>query len=97
MRHYRVLLSVFVLLFSATLFAAEPVNINTADASQLATAIKGIGPAKATAIVVYRKANGLFKSLDELAKVKGIGVKTVNKNRENLTIGLKTNEEKKTK
>jgi transcriptional accessory protein Tex/SPT6 len=41
---------------------AEPVNINTADATALAKALDGIGPAKAKAIVSYREKNGPFKS-----------------------------------
>lgn len=54
----------------------QPVNINSADAVQLAT-LKGIGPKKAEAIVQYRKTHGQFKSVDALASVKGIGLKGV--------------------
>ncbi len=76
---------IFSLLFaSAHLLAA--VNINTATAEQLADAMKGVGPSKAQAIVDYRKAHGPFKSVDELVQVKGIGLKTVEKNREQLTV-----------
>jgi len=56
--------------------AQAPVNINTADVKALST-LKGIGPAKAQAIVDYRKANGKFAAADDLAKVKGIGAKIV--------------------
>ena len=73
------------LLFSGPLLAA-PVNLNTADAATLATTIKGIGLKKAEAIVAYRENNGPFKSVDDLAFVKGIGQKTVDRNRENLRI-----------
>jgi competence protein ComEA len=56
-------------------FAA--VDINSADEAGL-DAIKGVGPAKAKAIVEERKKNGAFKSLDDVAaRVKGIGEKTV--------------------
>ncbi len=76
---------IFSLLFaSAHLLAA--VNINTATAEQIAEAMKGVGPSKAQAIVDYRKNHGPFKSVDELVKVKGIGLKTVEKNREQLTV-----------
>lgn len=51
-------------------FAA--VNINTATVEELQT-VKGIGPAKAKAIVEYREKNGAFKSVDDLDHVKGIG------------------------
>lgn len=54
----------------------QPVNINAADVTQLAT-LKGIGPKKAEAIVAYRSEHGSFKTVDDLAKVKGIGLKSV--------------------
>ncbi|MGE5320555.1 MAG: ComEA family DNA-binding protein [Hyphomicrobiaceae bacterium] len=57
-------------------FAA--VNINTATQSQL-EAVKGLGPAKAKAIITYRDAHGRFKSLDELDNVKGFGSASVEK------------------
>lgn len=52
----------------------QPVNINTADSSQLET-LKGIGGAKAQAILDYRAQHGAFKSVEELAHVKGMGEK----------------------
>lgn len=72
------------LALSLPLFAAagEPVNINTADAATIADGLNGIGEAKARAIVEYREKNGPFKSADELVNVKGVGLKTVEKNRE---------------
>ncbi len=67
--------------------AADPaVNINSANAEQLAS-LNGIGDSKAAAIVAWRQANGPFRSVEQLAEVKGIGLKTVEKNRERLTIG----------
>lgn len=57
----------------------NPININTATAEQLSQ-VKGIGPAKAAAIVKYREQNGLFSSTDELAQVRGIGKKIVTEN-----------------
>lgn len=62
--------------------AAQPVNVNTADAGTIASSLKGVGQTKAEAIVAYREKNGAFKSADDLAKVKGIGDKTVAANRE---------------
>ena len=82
---FKSLLLSLVLSFSA--FAAGPVNINTADAAALAANLHGIGPAKAQAIVEHRQANGPFKSADQLAAVKGIGLATVEKNRERIQVG----------
>lgn len=59
---------------------AQQVNINSASADLIAETLKGIGPAKAKAIVEWRKANGKFKSLEELVQVKGIGSATLEKN-----------------
>ena len=69
----------------ASVAPQEAVNINTADAQTL-TKLKGIGPKKADAIVAFRKANGAFKTVDQLADVKGIGAKTVDANRKNIRI-----------
>ena len=66
---------------------AEPVNINTADATALAKALDGIGPAKAKAIVSYREKNGPFKSADQLAMVEGITQKLIEKNRADIRLG----------
>jgi competence protein ComEA len=62
------------------------VNINTATLSEL-EAVKGLGPAKAKAIISYREANGGFKSLDELDNVKGFGKASVDKLKGELSIG----------
>jgi competence protein ComEA len=56
---------------------AGPVNINTADAKTIAKELSGIGLSKAEAIVAYREKNGPFKSAEDLAKVQGVGAKTV--------------------
>lgn len=62
--------------------AAEPrakiaVNINTDDAATLAEGLDGVGLKRAEAIVAYREANGAFRSASELAKVQGIGERTL--------------------
>jgi competence protein ComEA len=66
-------------------FSADSININTADKETLMAVIKGVGETKAEAIITYRKENGGFKSIDELANVKGIGQATIDKHREQLT------------
>lgn len=63
---------------SASAASTAKVNINTATVEQLKT-IKGIGGSKAEAIVEYRTSHGPFKSVDDLASVKGFSSKTVAK------------------
>ena len=75
------------LMLSASAFASTgTVDINSASASELAAAMNGVGLAKAEAIVAYRDQNGPFRSVEQLAEVKGIGLKTVEKNRDRLQI-----------
>ncbi len=62
------------------------VNINTADAATLAEKLNGVGMKKAQAIVSFREQNGLFKSVDDLVNVPGIGKATLEKNRSLLDI-----------
>ena len=69
-------------LFSIWAWAAQPVNVNSASAEEIAEALKGVGLSKAEAIVDYRNNNGEFKHVDELVNVKGIGIRTVDINRE---------------
>ena len=66
-------------------WAISAVNLNTATKEEL-IALPGIGPAKAQAILDYRKANGAFKSVEELKDVKGIGAKRFEKLKPELTV-----------
>lgn len=52
------------------------VDINTASQADLES-IKGLGPVKAKAIIEYRDKYGMFKSVEELTNVKGIGAGTL--------------------
>ena len=79
------LLVLCLLLFGGVAQAAEPVNVNSASAEAIASGMVGIGQAKAQAIVDYRKQHGPFKSVDDLLQVKGIGEKTLARNRERIT------------
>lgn len=65
-------------------FAVETVDINTASVEELADALHGVGLSKAEAIVAYREANGPFTNPDELVNVRGIGMRTVDRNRDRL-------------
>lgn len=66
---------------------AGTVDINKADAATISQQLKGVGPAKAKAIVEYRTAHGAFKSVDELRKVHGIGDKLLAKIRNDVSLG----------
>ncbi len=67
-------------------FAADAIDINTADKATLME-IKGVGEKRADAIIAWREQNGPFKSVDELASVSGIGQSIVDDNRDLLTVG----------
>jgi len=67
--------------------AGPGVDLNTADAATLARELQGIGESRARAIVEHRRRHGPFRSVDELALVRGIGPKTVERNRARLRIG----------
>ena len=86
LKHFSTTLAAMMLL-APLLVRAEPVNINTADATALAKALNGIGPAKAKAIVSYREKNGPFKTADQLAMVEGISQKLIDQNRADIRLG----------
>lgn len=62
-----------------------PISLNSASMQELSE-IKGVGTAKAQAIIDYRKENGGFKELDELTQVKGIGPSILESNRPLLSL-----------
>ncbi|MDX2166368.1 MAG: helix-hairpin-helix domain-containing protein [Deltaproteobacteria bacterium] len=66
--------------------AEAPVNLNTASATEL-EGLKGIGAAKAQAIVEHREKNGQFQSVDDLKLVRGIGDKMLEQLRPQVTVG----------
>ena len=61
------------------------ININTADAVQLAK-LPQVGPKMAQRILDFRKNNGNFKRAQDLMKVKGIGEKVFAKLQPLITI-----------
>lgn len=77
------------LLLAGTALAADKVNINTADAATIDRVLLNVGPSKAEAIVAYRKEHGAFRSAEQLAEVKGIGLAIVEKNRDRIVVGGK--------
>ena len=86
MKRISALLFVLFLGFTPLAIMAAPVNINTADAKALDTALVGVGSKTAAAIVEYRAKHGKFKNADDLLKVKGIGPALLDKNRANITV-----------
>lgn len=75
-----------VLAVQARAAETKVLNLNTASQAEL-VALKGIGPAKAQAIIEYRDKNGSFKSVDDLKLVQGIGSKLLEQLRPQLTTG----------
>jgi competence ComEA-like helix-hairpin-helix protein len=65
---------------------AQPININTADSTQLQL-VPGIGPSTAEKILQMRKSYGAFKSVNDLMAIRGIGPKRLEKMRKYLTLG----------
>ncbi|MBT8421897.1 MAG: helix-hairpin-helix domain-containing protein [Gammaproteobacteria bacterium] len=65
---------------------AGPVNVNTADAETISRELKGIGLAKARAIVQFREQHGAFELPEELLKVKGIGPRVLADNRNDIKV-----------
>ena len=63
-------------------WAAEPVNVNSASVEEISENLNGVGLSKAALIVEYREANGPFTHIDELVNVKGIGIRTIDKNKD---------------
>ncbi|NQV86900.1 MAG: helix-hairpin-helix domain-containing protein [Woeseiaceae bacterium] len=75
-----------VLLSLSALSFAGQVDINTADAKTISAELNGVGLAKAKAIVEYREKHGPFRTADDLTLVKGIGEKTLERNRSDIKV-----------
>lgn len=65
--------------------AFAQVDLNTASQAELES-LPGIGPAKALAILHYRRQQGPFKRIEALQRVPGIGPRTVERLRGDLVV-----------
>lgn len=63
---------------------ASKIDLNKADLAMLIGSFKGIGKKRAETIIAYREAHQGFKSIEELADVKGFGQHFVDNNRDKL-------------
>ena len=61
------------------------ININTADINKL-TELDGIGESKAKTIIEYRTTNGLFKNIEDIKNISGIGESLYNKIKDKITV-----------
>ena len=80
------IIAAFAVFAISSITMAAPVNINTANATEIAAALNGVGLSKAQAIVDYRETNGLFTQPGEIVLVRGIGLSIYEKNKEDILV-----------
>jgi competence protein ComEA len=79
------ILLISMLMAPVFLMAADKINLNTATLEELMT-LERIGPKYAQRIIDYRETHGPFDKIEDLMKVKGIGPKTFEANKDRLTV-----------
>ncbi len=77
--------AISILLVPVYIMAEEKINLNTATLEEL-TKLKRVGPAYAQRIIDYRENYGPFEKIEDLMKVKGIGPKTFDANKDIITV-----------
>ena len=82
----RPLLVLLSLTLAPLLSIAGPVNVNTADADAISRELKGVGLAKAQAIIEHRVAYGAYAAPEDLLNVKGIGPAVLTDNKGNILV-----------
>ncbi len=79
-------MKILTFLMGLSIFLMGSVDINNATAKEL-TQLYGVGEKKSQAIVKYRDTVKCFDSIGALVGVKGIGPKTVEKNKDDIVVG----------
>ena len=79
------ILLIGMLIVPVLLMAADKINLNTATLEELIT-LERIGPKYAQRIIDYRETNGPFEKIEDIMKVKGIGPKTFEANKDKITV-----------
>jgi competence protein ComEA len=74
-----------ILMAPVYMLAQEKINLNTATLEEL-TKLKRVGPTYAQRIIDYRETYGPFEKIEDIMKVKGIGPKTFNANKDIITV-----------
>lgn len=64
----------------------KTVNINTGSAQEISSVLVGVGVKRAEQIIKLREQLGGFTEVEQLLDVKGIGAKTLEKNRAFITV-----------
>ncbi len=64
----------------------KTVNINTGSAQEISAVLVGVGEKRGEQIIELREQLGGFTEVEQLLDVKGIGAKTLEKNRAFITI-----------
>jgi competence protein ComEA len=81
------IVAAFIIVLSGPSFAEDTskININKAPLEELIQ-LKRIGPKYAKRIIEYREKKGPFKAPEDIVKVKGIGPKTLELNKDMITV-----------
>lgn len=79
------ILAISILMVPVYMMAEEKINLNTATLEEL-TKLKRIGPTYGQRIIDYRETYGPFERIEDLMKVKGIGQKSFDANKDIITV-----------